>query len=88
MLAEFFNKIISPKIDSTYLKFNTRPEAKSTIASVSVLFISDAGETVISVYDNTHRLSECKVQVTLDPTHKDYAKDLGEAIIEAVNQLT
>jgi hypothetical protein len=87
MIFDLFNKILSPVSTTRYNDYNTRPDAQLTIASVSVLFIAENGETIVSVYDNKDKLSECLVQVTLDPTDKHYAKDLGEVIIEAVNQL-
>ncbi|MFY8212697.1 MAG: hypothetical protein ACOVLB_08540 [Candidatus Nanopelagicus sp.] len=62
-----------------------RSTAESTIASLSVLLTNENNKTVVSVYDNKNILSERIVQITLVPNQKDYAKELGEAIIKAAN---
>lgn len=87
MLNEFLKKITEPKIDLKHPQYVFRLDAEDTIASVSVLLVSEGNETVVSIYDNKNRLSECMVQVTLNPNDKDCAKNLGEAIIKAINLL-
>lgn len=84
MLFKLFEKFTTLAMSSV---INPRPKAESTIASVSVLLTTENNKTVVSVYDNKNILSERIVQFTLVPNQKDYAKELGEAIIKAVNTL-